>query len=220
MSTAPAPSLLPGSTPGLLGLDSAGALAVLAEAQRREDQAAAEKLAAVVHWADLYRADVDGAVDPIFRTGAGTQTLDGAQGELALAGEGTFWVEEFSAAEVAAALGLSEPAARKLIGQGLELRDRLPRCWAKVMAGQLPAWKARQIAAETIPLNAAAAAYVDVHLAPFAARMSLPRILRAVQAAIIRHDRALAKERAAAAAETRGVWRGGGGRHLHPHHRR
>ena len=36
------------------------------------------------------------------------------------------------------------------------------------MAGELPAWKARQIAAETLPLNAAAAGYVDAHLAPFA----------------------------------------------------
>ena len=93
-------------------------------------------------------------------------------------------VDEFAVCQLAAALGMSEPAARAYVGQALELRDRLPRLWARVMGGELPAWKARQVAAETIPLNAAAAAYVDAHLAPFAAKMSLHRILRCVHAAI------------------------------------
>ena len=78
-------------------------------------------------------------------------------------------VEEFAVTEVATALGLSEPAARSYVGQAIELRDRLPRLWGRVMAGELAAWKGRKIAEQTIPLNAAAATYVDEQLAPFAA---------------------------------------------------
>ena len=113
---------------------------------------------------------------------------------------------EFAVAELAAALGLSEPAGRAYVGQAVELRDRLPRCWDRVMAGTLPAWKARQIAEHTIALTADAADWVDAHLAPFAARISLGRVLRAVDAAVLRFDPDEARRRAAAAAENRGVW--------------
>ena len=68
------------------------------------------------------------------------------------------------------------------------------------------AWKARQIAEQTIPLNDDAAGYVDAQLAPFADGLSLGRILRCVDAAVLRHDHDLAEERAKAAAEKRGVW--------------
>ncbi len=73
-------------------------------------------------------------------------------------------------------------------------------------SGVLPAWKARKIAAETIPLSAAAADEVDRHLAPFAHKLSFGRILNAVDAAVLRHDPDLAAARASDAAEKRGVW--------------
>ena len=50
----------------------------------------------------------------------------------------------------------------------IELRDRLPLCWAQVMAGNLRVWKARRIAEQTIPLTAKVAEAVDTSLAPFA----------------------------------------------------
>ncbi|HET6561073.1 MAG TPA: DUF222 domain-containing protein, partial [Marmoricola sp.] len=108
--------------------------------------------------------------------------------------------------ELAAALGISEAAGRAYVGQAVELRDRLPRLWGRVMVGQVPAWKARQVAAETIPLSAEAAAYVDVQVAPFAHQLSYGRIMRAVEAAELRHDPAAAADRARKAAEKRGVW--------------
>jgi hypothetical protein len=101
---------------------------------------------------------------------------------------------------------MSETTARHYVGQALELRDRLPGIWTQVMSGVLPAWKARKIAEETIGLNAAAAAYVDAHLAPFAHTLSFGRIMAAVEAAVLRHDPDLAQERAVKAAEKRGVW--------------
>ncbi len=114
--------------------------------------------------------------------------LLGREGELRLAGQGGFAVCEFAVCELAAALGMSEPAARAYVGQAVELRDRLPRLWGRVMDGAVPAWKARGVAAETIPLPVETAAYVDAQLAPFASRLSHGRILKAVQAAQLRFD--------------------------------
>ena len=205
---APALTLFPGESAEVLGLGTDETLAFVVEQRRRQDQAAAAELKAVTHWADLHRVAGD-RVDlgePAQTLRAAGQPVLGREGQLWLAGEGVFAVDEFAVCQLAAALGLSELAARSYIGQGLELRERLPRLWGRVMAGQLPAWKARQIATETIPLNPEAAAYVDAHLASFASKMSLRRILRCVHAAIIRHDRALAADRAAKAAEHRGVW--------------
>src|SRR3954454_10405768 len=196
------------------GLDPAATLAFVVDRRRRQDLAAAEELRGVTQWADLHRV-TDGTIGSIDDdlvemicplTVGGNDRLLGREGQLRLAGQGAFMVTEFAVCELAAALSLSEPAARSYLGQGLELRDRLPRWCTAVMAGRLPAWKARRIAEQTLPLTAAAAAYVDAHLAPFAHQLSLVRITRAVDAAILRHDPDHAAERAAKAAEQRGVW--------------
>ena len=207
-TTAPAPRFEVEVDP--FGLDEAGTLGFVVERRRRQDEAAAEELRAVAHWADLHRVhggevgSVDDGVAELFLPG-GDQLL-GREGELRLAGQGAFTVTEFAICQLAVALGMSEAAARRYVGQTLELRDRLPRLWAAVMGGVLPAWKGRKIAEQTIPLSAAAADYVDRQLAPFAHRMSLRRILGAVEAAVLRHDPDLAAERAAKASERRGVW--------------
>ncbi len=204
----------PVDDPGLaeedvLARDADGTLAFVVEQRRRADQAAAQELRAVTHWCDLHRAvGVVGAVAEDLHHEHVHQPLLGREGELRLAGEGAFAVEEYAVSELAAGLGMSEPAARAYVGQALELRDRLPRLWAKVQAGVLPAWRARQVAADTIPLTAAAADYVDRHLAPFAARVSLGRIRRAVRAAILRHDPETAREHAQEALDGRGMWVG------------
>jgi hypothetical protein len=186
---------------------------------------------ALTDWADLHKVEpgqeaVAGALDPeiasvneaaaLMRVGAELRGLSaagvnvpgelGTEGELRLAGQGCFMVEEFAVCELAAVLGMSEPAARGLVGQSLELRDRLPRLWGRVMEGRLPAWRGRAIARETIPLSAAAAAYVDAQLAPFAHKLGLGRVIAAVQAAALRFDPELAAERSRKAAERRGVW--------------
>ena len=199
----------------VLGLDRVATLGFVVERRRRLDAAAAEELRAVTHWADLHHVGPEalGAVDPEVGVAVerraqvlGLPGLLGMEGELRLAGQGAFRVEEFAVAELATALGLSEPAGRAYVGQAVELRDRLPLCWARVMTGELPAWKGRQIAEQTIPLTADAAGWVDAHLAPFAHKLSLGRVLRAVEAAVLRFDPAEAARRAEAAAEKRGVW--------------
>jgi Domain of unknown function (DUF222) len=206
----------PASEVEVLGLDPVATLGFVVERRRRQDVAAAEELRAVTHWADLHRvgpADGVGAVDPEIATAVtrrarslGVPGVWGVEGELRLAGQGAFAVAEFAVADLAAALGMSEAAGRAYVGQAVELRDRLPLCWDRVMTGDLPAWKARQVADQTIPLTADAAGWVDAHLAAYAHRLSLGRILRAVDAAVLRFDPEEAARRAAAAAEHRGVW--------------
>ena len=119
----------------------------------------------------------------------------GTEGILRLAGEGAFSVREFAVTDLAVTLELSEHSARAYVAQAVELRDRLPRLWSQVMSGRLPVWKARRIAEQTIPLKAATAGFVDDQLAEFAHRISLTRITRCVEAAIIRHQPDLARRR-------------------------
>ena len=47
---------------------------------------------------------------------------------------------EFCIPELGAVLGMSSTSAKKLIGQALELRHRLPRLWHLVQTGRVPAW--------------------------------------------------------------------------------
>ena len=197
----------------VLGLDAGATLAFVTGRRRVVDLAAAQELAGVAHWADLHRVGGLGAIDAeildsftIAEQLAAETDRRGIESVLRLAGQGAFMIAEYAVAELATALGLSEAAGRAYVGQAVELRDRLPRCWAQVMAGALPAWKARQIAERTIVLNDDTAAAVDASLAPFAARLTLTRIIRAVDAAILRHQPDLAAERETRAAEKRGVW--------------
>ena len=71
------------------------------------------------------------------------------------------------------------------------------------MAGDLPAWKARHIASQTICLPYAGATHVDAHLAPVAHRCSYAQISRLVDEAQVRYDPDTARARAAEKAEHR-----------------
>ncbi len=202
----------------VLGLDPAGTLEFAVARRKAAEREAAEELRAVAHWADLHACNpVHGAIDPglsddIARrsmrhfAATGSNHLPGLEGELRLAGQGAFRVEEFAVCELATALGMSEPAGRAYVGQALELRDRLPRLFAAVMAGVLPAWKARQVAEQTIPLVGDAVDYVDRHLSGIAHKLTVWQTTKCVEAAILRYDPDLAAQRAAAEAEKRGVW--------------
>ena len=210
----------------VFGMSPTGVLGVLVEERRIQDLAAARELRAVTAWADEHRitdpeTEGHGSVDPsveamVFAEATAKVRLaygplsfagpDGIEGMLRLCGQNAYLVEEFAITELAAALSMSEGAARSYVGQALELRDRLPRLWERVMSGSLPAWRARRIAERTIPLRDETAGWVDGQVAEFAHKLSLGRVDACVEAAMVRFEPDLADEAARRAADRRGVW--------------
>ena len=103
--------------------------------------------------------------------------------------------------------GLSATSAGLLIGDALDLRHRLPLLWARLQTGQVKAWVGRKVARATRSHDAAAAAFVDAKVAPYAGTLSWGRLDTLVAAAIAAADPARAKADAEAAATRLGVFR-------------
>ena len=100
---------------------------------------------------------------------------------------------------------MSTGAGKRYLGDAVETRYRLPRLWKRVIAGEVPVWKARQIATRTIVLSEDAAGFVDQHVAPTAHRCSYAQIDRAVDHARDLYDPEEAEAKRAEAAEHRQV---------------
>ena len=166
------------------------------------DRAEAELLAAAVVWADQHPAESLEAAEVLRTSG-----YAGGFGESAVpvAGPGAPLVAEFSIAEFAAAVGLPTEAGKRYVGHALELRYRLPRLWTRVTSGDLPAWKARRVAEQTIShaLTPEAAAHVDRHVAPVAHKIGVGVIDRLVEEAIARFMPETAEETRRRAADGR-----------------
>lgn len=182
----------------LADLDAPAALARAVDRRRIADRAEADLLAIAAHWADLHAV-----VDEPDRV-----EVRGMERLMRLAGPGTPEVAEFAPADLGAALGMSTFAAQQLIGDSLELLFRLPRLWTRIHHGSLQAWRGRVIAQRTRCLSREAAAWVDAQVAPFAHKVGIGRVVKLVEAAMIRFDPEAAATRAKEAADERGVWVG------------
>jgi hypothetical protein len=160
---------------------AASVLASAAAERAAADRAEARLLVAACEWADLHPPES-------IHLAATFDAPPGSEHEEQIAGDGCPLVAEFSVAELAAALGMSTTAGKRLIGHGLELRHRLPRVWRRVQAGEVPAWRARRVAEATIHagLTPSAAAYVDRMVAPFVERLGVAAIDRLVAEALAR----------------------------------
>jgi len=153
------------------GTDVLGALV----ARRRvEDQAARDVLMLAVRYAAQHPAP-------------GVTEEEAVHGDqpLELAGPGAPGVSEFAVAEFAAALGMSTASGRRFLGAALELAHRLPRIWARVQAGTVPAWRARMVAEKTVHLSAEGALYVDRKVAPRADKIGPITLARLVEEATL-----------------------------------
>ena len=174
MPTTTATATQPGS--------AAAVLAAVRERRAIENQAAADVLTLAADWADLHPPE---SIHPT----AGF-SIPGCEHEEPLAGPGTPLVAEFCCAELGAVLGVSSVAAKRLIGNALELRHRLPRLWAAVHAGQVPAWRARLVAEATAhatpALSIEAAGWVDAQVAAVAGKVGTAQLDRLVTEAITR----------------------------------
>ncbi|MDT0186374.1 hypothetical protein Q9S36_39930 [Microbacterium sp. ARD31] len=159
-------------------------LALARDRKAAEHRAAADLLVVAASWADLH--------PPESIHSAATFAVAGCEHEEPIAGDGAPLVAEFCVAELGAVLGISSTGAKKLIGHALELRHRLPRLWAQVQAGVVPAWRARSVAEVTIhttpALTPEAAAFVDAQVAAVAGRVGPAQLDRLVAEAIKRYD--------------------------------
>src|SRR6187549_136674 len=176
-------------------LDTAAAvLAAVREDRSLVDAGEARILQAAVTWAAMHSVD---SLDE-----AATVWDHGETG-MPVAGPGAPLIGEFSVTEFAAAIGLPTEAGKAYLGEAVELRYRLPRVWTRVVKGDLPAWRARRIARQTLILTPEAAAHVDHHVAHTAHKIRPAQVDRLVEEAIGRFMPEEAERRRRQAADGR-----------------
>jgi hypothetical protein len=177
------------------GTDAA-LLEAVREQTRLATRAEVRRLKLVVEWCAAHEVDPDESA---------TYVEFGHDTGLALAGAGAPCVSEFAVLELAAALGLTPDACKRHLGQVLEVRYRLGRLWERVVALELPFWRAGRIAEHTITLPEAGAAHVDRQLAPVAHKVGVARTERLCEEALARYAPEEAEEKRRAAADRRRV---------------
>jgi hypothetical protein len=182
-------------------LDAAAVLASARGARATADAAEAQLLADAVAWAHLHTVtDLDDAAT----WWSGSKTM-GQDTGIPIAGPGCPLVSEFAVAEFATALKMTQDTGRHYVGQALELAHRLPRLWARVQDGSLPAWRARRVAEHTLHLTQEAAGFVDRMVAPYAHKTGPAQTQRIIDEAIARFMPEHAREQAERSAEQRYV---------------
>jgi hypothetical protein len=152
------------------------------EAVARRRAADADLLAAAVEWAELHPARAGESY-----AGWGDEDLYDER-LTPIAGEGAPLVAEFAPVELAAVLDWSTEAARELMGDGLELKYRLPKLYAHVLAGRVPLHLARRVAGHTRDLGPVAAAHADRLVSADPRRVGLVRAERLVDEVRLYHD--------------------------------
>jgi hypothetical protein len=158
--------------------DDPAAVLARARAQKQvEDDAARQVMRAAVRWAAAHSSD--SLVGP----------ADGwHESCLPLGGEGCPEVAEFAVVEFASAMGRSTESGRRYLSQAVEGYYRLRRCWGRLEAGQLPAWRLGFIAERTMCLSPAAARFVDAHVASVAHTIGPAQLDRLITEARARLD--------------------------------
>ena len=175
-------------------LDAAGTLAAAEANEHTLITAETRRLQIAAHWADLH----PGEAVPVSR-------LPGTEHPVRLGGEATPTIGDFAAAELGCALRISDGSAARLIADALDWRHRLRLIWAAALAGQVPAYQARHIAAATRHLSFEQASVVDANLAPALGAVPWGRLQTLLDAAIYQADPNGAEQQAAAAAQQRFV---------------
>src|SRR6187200_3002873 len=176
-------------------LDTAAAVLEFARGESAAaDAAESNKLQAAVTWAAMHSVDSLEEAATVW---------DHGETGMPVAGPGAPLIGEFAVTEFAAAIGLPTEAGKAHLGEAVELRYRLPRVWARVVKGDLPAWRARRIARQTLLLSVEAAAHVDQHVAHTAHKIRPAQVDRLVEEAIGRFMPEEAERRRRQAADGR-----------------
>lgn len=167
-------------------LTPADVLAKVTAGVRRRRLAEVEELQWAMAWADLHGDD-------------------SASDLTALGGDGTPAVRDGCLGEFALARDTGAMAAVNAISDGLDLRHRLPRMWARTQSGEVDVWIPRRVAKLSRHLPLAAVHVVDVAVAPLLGHESAGRILEVAEAKVIEADPELHQRRVEAARKGRHV---------------
>jgi hypothetical protein len=185
----------------IASLGSDAALTAAARLRATSDRAEAKLLQVAAHFADLHPDPFDDSDTPEC-----LRSQPGEEESKVYGGDGCPAVAEFAPAELGAVLGMTSHAAARLIGDALALRHRLPRTWARVLAGEVQAWRARQIANACWNLSQEAAALVDARVSDIAHSLTSYRLAKVVRAAVLEADPDLADQNIKDETDGRGVW--------------
>ncbi len=177
-------------------LDETGTLSYVEQARAAVEQGEVRLLQAAAHWADLH-SELARATSPL---------LPGSEQLVRFGGAGTPPLAEFAPAELGVVLATSSSAAERLVGDALDLRHRLPRLWARIVAGEVKPWIGRKCAEATRHLSLETVAVVDRRIAKYAHALSWGRIEAIIQACWLECDPEAAAEADAHAQASLGVW--------------
>lgn len=156
---------------GLGDLTPARVLSEAREIRTMERELGATKLIRATEWADLHPAmdDEDGAWPD----------------DMAPSLPRVAW---HAPAEFAAAFGMTTDGGTYTIQEALEGRHRLPRTWARMLAGEIDGWRLRRVAERTIGESDLVAAAVDRVVAPIAHKAGVKTLDRLLTETLIRFE--------------------------------
>ena len=155
---------------------SSGAVLREARAAQRDAETAQVRLVeSTLEWVAMHSAD------HVARPGR-------FRAVVPVAGAGAPLVEDLAIDELVAVLGMSPAAGRAHVAAAVELRYRLPRLYAAVIAGRVPVWRARRVAETTMAHTVEVAGFVDRHVTPVAGTIGVARLDALVEEAIWRTD--------------------------------
>ena len=101
---------------------------------------------------------------------------------------GTPPVAEFAPEGLVGPFGTSIASARSWMGDALTVRHRLPRLWARVVAGEVHVWQARKIATLTSHLSIAVVGLVDEQTAGWVTQLPWLTFLKNLDATMLEVD--------------------------------
>ncbi len=178
--------------------DPGALLSLAADNHGQERRAGCRKLVVAAAWADCH-----GETGDPDQVGAGSSVL--VDRFVRMGPLGTPLVAETCPSSLALAQQSSVVAARLLIGDALSIRHRLPLLWARVQAGEVLAWKAREIARRTSELSLVSVLVVDRMVTGQVELLAWGRFEKLLEATLLQVDEKTYQQRAARAAAQRDV---------------
>ncbi len=175
-------------TPGAL-------LGRLAFARRVADDAEVEILELAVEWAHAHPdLDADGnektwqvrGPAPVWQPGEYDASVAHAADLETVEWCGIPPVRWDAPAAFAAAISMTTGSGKALIRDALVLKHRLPLVWARVLAGEVQAWRARRIAQAVLGAHADVTADLDARIAPLAHKVGPTTLTRLLDEIMLR----------------------------------